>query len=773
MNETTLDFELRSPINLKTRGIFVYTECSDTEPTCLSGAYNEDRPVLWAPDKFLKIVNPDNINYEIVSEKIIIEMIMDSEKVVAQNSMVEYLAWNRIMHKRYGWPEIPLKKFHDTMAQLAYHALPMNLEQGASVLGLPVQKDMVGNRVMKRLCKPRKPSKAEYAEIMAEGHVEDLGENCFYHPESDCKMYFWYDGAIPLRYTKSEVKAGLGEPPKWNEFETLMNYCVSDVETTRSIHHTLPPIPPKEREIWLLDQKINLRGIKIDVPNVKAIIKVVKIQEAKQLKLFQAATKGAVSGPRSYVKLKEWINNQTGLDLPGVGKDVVDPLIEKGELPPHVMKALKIKAELSKSSVAKFSAMLNRMSADGRVRGWSAYHAATTGRWAAWGLQLHNNPRDSYKPEQYESVLKLFKNEDIEGIQLLWDDPYYVASRSVRGSLIAPPGKVFYCSDFSAVEGRGLAHLSGEDWVLQAYRDGRDMYKIAASDILGLTYDEITKTERNAPGKPSELGYGYGGGIGAYASMSKSYGLDLNQLPVDIIMARATSEELTGPYGAKALAARYVAQHPKIMSLEVAVACDIIKRKWRAARPKIVAFWKGLERAAKEAITNPGLIFSYREIKYCVHGGFLKCQLPSGRVMHYFDPKLGYMHYRGKKWVFHPANCTCKACEDEYSPSITYMGMRVVDGKSTRQWVRLKSYGGKLAENVTQGFTRDLLAWGMVRHEDAGYPIYMDVHDEDLTEVDQGKGSLEEFNRILEIKPAWAGTMPIKATGWTGTRYRK
>ena len=512
--------------------------------------------------------------------------------------------------------------------------------------------------------------------------------------------------------------------------------------------------------------------------NVQAIVRAVDAQEAEQLNRFQQLTGGAVSGPRSYVKLKEWVNEQTGLNVKSLDKAAASELIENPGVSRQVKGVLKIKAELSKSSVAKFTAMLDRMSPDGRVRGWSAYHAATTGRWASWGLQLHNNPRDSYGPDAYDQVTELFRIQDTRAMKLLWDDPFFVASRCVRGALTAGPGKLLVCSDFSAIEGRGLAYLAGEDWVLEAYKNGEDLYKIAAGQILGKDPADITKAERQAPGKPSELGFGYGGGIGAYHSMSQGYRLDPEQLPVDVIMAQATDEELNGPYGAKALAAQYLAQNPKAMSMQAAVAIDIIKRRWRAARPNITAFWRGLEDAARAAIKNPGRIFQYNTIKYCVHKKFLKCQLPSGRVMHYFDPRIGYMHFnpRTKVWVFHDQDCTCEKCKDERT-SITFMGMRIVDGKSIRQWARLKTYSGKLAENVTQGFCRDLLAESMLRLEKAGYPVVLTVHDEVAAEIDEAfctpEKELTRFNKIMEIVPPWAAGMPINAEGWTGFRYRK
>ena len=223
--ETTIDFELRSPVDLKKHGVFAYMECLDTEPICLAAAHGTDKPVLWAPTKFLDRVNWSNIKYDFISAKDLIEMVMDSGKVIAQNSMVEYLAWNWIMRLRFGWPELPLEKVHDTMAQLAYHALPMNLEQGCKVLDLPVQKNMTGNKAMRKLMSPRKLRKAEKAKLLADGVILETDPGVFVYAETHDPYYAWH------------------EDPK--DIEATLNYCCDDVIAERALHQTLNPLPPQ------------------------------------------------------------------------------------------------------------------------------------------------------------------------------------------------------------------------------------------------------------------------------------------------------------------------------------------------------------------------------------------------------------------------------------------------------------------------------------------------------------------------------------------------
>jgi DNA polymerase len=718
MNVVTIDFETRSPVNLKTHGLNVYFEHPDTEIMCLGLALNSRPPVLWTPPKFYDRVDYKNLRYKLVRDNVMLRMIKQADAIVAQNSMFEVVGWHEKMHKGFGFPDLELEKMHDTMAQLGYHALPFNLAQAGQALNLPIQKDPAGHKLMLKMCKPRNPRKGE--------------------PVSP-GQYLWHE-------TQEQL-------------EGLLNYCGQDVESERLLYNSLAPLPPFEREIWLLDQCINLRGVPIDMESVRAIVEVIEQREKHLLRKFKALTKGRVSGPRSYVALKDWINKEIPwAKINSVGKDETALLMADRRLPEYIREVLKIKAEISKSSVAKFKAMLNRASKDGRVRDWALYAGASTLRWASQGLQNHNHPRDSYGPETYEHAVGLFKEKDLEGLQLLYDDPYFVASRCVRGSIQTKPGSTFVCADYSSVEAVGTPYLAEDEPALVIFRSGRDVYKVAAADTFNCSESDIGDSSKERQiGKVQILALGFGGGIGAFANMAINYGIDLESLPA-YVMPYATPDELEGQYGAKALAKTYISQHPEGMSFEAAVACDVIKRKWRAAHPAIVQFWRDLEDAAYAAVQNPGQIFSAGRIRYCVHGKFLKCQMPSGRLMHYYMPRIQPVR---TSW-------------GEDKKSITYMGLKVVDGKTTRQWVRLHTYGGKLCENVVQGFCRDLLACGMLRVEkELGYPIVLHVHDEAAAELPDGAIDLKEFETTLSKLPDWAYGMPLKAKGWVGRRYRK
>jgi len=665
MSVITIDFETRSPVNLKDCGVYPYFAHPDTEFMCLAAALNAAPPVIWIPRKFERMIDVSQVRYEIVSEKRIVEMILSADEIVAQSVEFEYTGWNHLAVPRLGWPPLPLEKLHDTKAQLCMCALPASLGKAGQALGLSIQKDDAGHKAMLKLCKPRRPNKAEKAA----------------NPDW-AKTLYW------------------NEDP--NLLITLFNYCCIDVESERLVCHTLPKLPPKEREIWLMDQRINMRGVPVDVENVKAIVRVVAEREEKLLARFQELVGAKVSGPLSYVKVKEWVNAQTGLSLESVDKNATAELLKGGKLPPHVHEALQIKSELSKSSVAKFRSMLNRVSVDGRLRGMFLFHGAATSRWTARGVQLHNQPRDSYGPRTWESVAQFFREGDADALAFFYEDPFYAASKCVRGAICTQPGRRFICADFSSVEARAEAHLAGEESVVEAFLSGKDLYKVSASTTFNVPYEAVDKTQRQV-GKTSILALGYGGGIGAYAKMAKGYNIDLETLP-PLILPTATTDELGGQWGAKALAKAYLSRTPDAeMSLDAAIACDVIKRRWRAANPNTVRFWKGLGEAAYRSVENPGQVFSYRDIKYVTHGGFLKCLMPSGRIMYYYDPQIRPVQ---RAWDLDS--------DYEGDPAITFMGMKVVDGGTTRQWARLATYGAKLAENCIGGAAEILTPGGWI-----------------------------------------------------------
>jgi DNA polymerase len=313
--------------------------------------------------------------------------------------------------------------------------------------------------------------------------------------------------------------------------------------------------------------------------------------------------------------------------------------------------------------------------------------------------------------------------QTLDRIDLEYGAPMSVFSDMLRAMICAAPGHDLIAADYSNIEGRVLAWLAGEHWKVEAFRaydEGRgdDIYKITAGEILGKPAKQVTKDERQSHGKIPELALGFGGGVQAFHAMARIYN------------ASFTDEE-----------------------------ADAIKVRWREKHPKVKSFWYALEEAAIDAVRNPGQVFKASKILFRMAGSFLWCRLPSGRSLCYPYPTI-----KDKKVPWKD-----KDGGDVFKPALHFMGVDPL----TKQWCEQNTYGGSLAENVTQAVARDIMANGLRALSAAGYPVVMHVHDEIVCEVRDTFGSVEEVESLMCALPPWAEGLPVVAEGWRGTRYRK
>jgi DNA polymerase bacteriophage-type len=690
-----IDFETRSAADLKTGGVHKYAQHPTTNVLCLGYAF-DDEPVRVSVGSELP--------------KWVRDHVVANGEVIAHNAAFELVIWNELCVSRYGWPPLDLRQLNCTMARAYSMALPGSLEQASAALGIDMKKDMAGHRRMLQLSQPRR--------ILEDGVV-----------------VWWTPEEFPEKY------------------QELYDYCAQDVAVERELDKRLVQLPPAERKLWVLDQEINWRGVQVDMESAQTGMDMVAFEKKRQNLEMETITQGFVGTCTASGQLKDWLNHK-GIKTPGVAKDVVTELLAKRDLPSDVRRALELRQESAKSSTAKLEAMVNGASADERLRGMFQFHGASTGRFAARRVQLHNLPRPKIPQKQIDEVFKVLRDRapvehKRDAIDMFYGPPMAILSDCLRGFLCAKPGHDLIACDFSAIEARVVAWLAGEEKVLEIFKTHGRVYEAAAAWIFGVPIDQVTKEQRLV-GKVAILALGYQGGVGAFQTMARAYGVKM--APAYPYLwekadweTRHMAEE------------RWKQSGETHISREEWMASELAKVAWRKANEKIVRYWKDCEYAALAALQNPGKIFMAgelsRAVKYKMAGSFLWCQLPSKRVLCYPYPRA--------EGTLTPWGSSAN--------QLRYMAVNSL----TKKWERTGAYGGLLVENITQAVSRDILTSAMTRLEERGYPVVLHVHDEAVSEVPEGFGSVEEMEAIMSELPSWAKGLPVAAEGWRGKRYRK
>lgn len=729
------DFETRAARDIKKTGAEKYVECPYFDALCLAIIWANGRVQMWRRGE----APPQEL----------CDFIASGGLVVAHNAGFELAVWAEMYRRDSRWGVLRAAQVEDTMIRARALGLPGALGDLCGALRLDVQKDKEGHAVMLKLCKPRK----------AEKHEDPNG------------VYFIEDPAMHKR----------------NE-----EYCLVDALAEHECFKRLPALLPSERELWILDQKINTRGVLLDVNNAALAADLVEEEKATLNSQFRQFTGGKVSTGNSRKDLLAWLETQ-GVVIGSLKKSEVQRILDDPEAlknKDNAKAVLELRKEAAKASTSKLKAMMQSACADGRARGLFAFHAASTGRAAGRRVQTQNLPRTPkhFKPAHAAAVIARLKQPKCaEALRLLHGAPMDAISWSLRSFIVARPGTRFLQSDLANIEGRVLAWLAGEEWKLDAFRDydtiipgkfdkkgepvraGPDLYNLAYSRSFDVPVEAVQDDQRQI-GKVQELALGYQGGLGAFMGMAANYGITV--VP--------TKED--APPGAKHI----------LTEAEV----DIIKTRWRDVHPATVQFWYNLNDAAMEAVRRPGTVTQAGRVKYKVRGEFLLCLLPSGRCISYAYPSIKYMtttFYEREvaKWREIAEKAAEEAHTDEGArqyghaldiltellenpdkrEQLVYWG---ISSKSkNKRFGPQRAYGGLLAENVTQATARDVLFYAMPKLEAAGYPIVMHVHDEILAEVPEGHGSVEQMAALMCEPHAWSHGLPVAAAGWTGVRYRK
>jgi len=668
----SLDLETASEVDLEQCGIDVYARHPSTRVLMLAYAVDDGAVHQWLP---LEGPMPAKLRAALTGSRYL---------KTAFNATFE-----RAILKHVLGIDSPLDQWEDTMVMANIMALPGNLDGlgKALKLGPEFQKDGRGKALIKYFCQPRKPTKA--------------------------KPWVWADH--------------LNSPTEWKEF---CEYNVQDVVVERKARSLLKkyPIQPWEWDDWRLDQKINERGVPVDLELVNQAIRIAKIVREKfKAQLIEIT---GLKNPGSVQQFLPWAQAR-GYPFSELRKDRIKIALNdfRDAMTADCIKALELRLKAEKSSLKKFPAML-RANWEGVVRFMFQFSGAgRTGRWAGRIVQLQNLARGRKDVLAFlEDAREMVRAGEIELVSALWDNPLDVLSTLLRSAFCAPEGYKFVIADLSAIESRVIGWLARCETLLNVFREGKDPYQAFAVHLFKKPYEEITKQERN-DAKAPVLGGGYrlGGGdlVGEYPDQKK-----------------------TGLWG-----------YAENMGIELTKEeCHRAVQVFRETYPEIVQLWYDLENAVSRVMSGEGPQ-RVGPVTFALKPPFLLARLPSGRCLFYCRPKM-----EQKKRTWPDGRTTTKL-------QLTYEGIH----QTTKKWVRMDTHGGKLVENLVQAIANDILRHGLRKADAAGFPIVLHVHDEigALVRRNDPKLTVEALEACMTDPPEWAKTLPLGAEGFESVFYKK
>ena len=653
MRHLNIDIETYSPNDISF-GVYKYSESEEFEILLFSYAYD-----------FGEVHVVDLASGETIPDNVVLDLRSDEVIKHAYNAQFEITCLNRAGYQTF------VDQWRCTMIHGAYLGYPMGLAKLGKTLGLPQDKlkDKAGAALIRYFSVPCKPTKKNG------GRTRNL-------PKHD--------------------------PDKWAAY---ISYNKQDVVTEMECYRRLSafPVPEEVERQWQIDIRMNAAGVGIDRELVDGALTI--DEENKKALLEEAYELTGLSNPNSRNQLLGWLNSNTNLELEKLTKDsVAAAMTDADDL---AKKVLTIRKKLAKSSVSKYEMMSSATGKDGRLRGTLQFYGANrTGRWAGRLLQVQNLPRNYIT--NLDIARDLVKASNRVGLGLLFGDVSDTLSQLIRTAIIAKEGYTLCVADFSAIEARVIAWLSGETWRQKVFAEGGDIYCASASSMFGVP---VVKHGVNGhlrqKGKVAELALGYQGGVNALKAMGA---LDMG----------LTEEEL-----------------PNIVEL------------WRQASPKIKELWYTVEKAAVYTVTtgNPmtldhGITFRL-EVDPFYGYRYMTIELPSGRKLFYPDPHIKLNNFDKEAVHFKT--------------------------QLNNAWVSESTYGGKLVENITQAVARDCLALTLMRLSKNGLPAIMHIHDEAVIEVpkDEADEYLDIVEKTFALPIPWAEGLVLTAAGFTNDYYMK
>ena len=749
-HELFLDWETASEVDVTEVGTPVYFEHPSTHPLMLSWAIDDREVQLWEPDL---CAMPDKLAAALLDPTFL------------------KLAWNVDFERRglirFCNLDIPISQWFDVKVLARYCSLPGKLKEVGSALGLP----------------------ADVCKMAEEG---EKGIQLFSKPVRKGGRVTLF-GIEPTFFNTRDNK-----PTEWAEF---CEYCKRDTWFERYIWNGLKKFMPPEHEInlWRLDQTINQRGMPVAVHFVENSLKMALKSRENLFALLKEIT--GLENPNSDQQMLGWLNKQ-GYKATSMNKKVVKVELDTSTtLTPVARRALLIRRQFKRSSYTKLEAIMQRVSADGRIRDLFAFMAASrTGRWAGQDVQFQNLAKASKIFEDEKNLkraLELIDKCDFEtavaefgavieigGVKEKLPSVLDMVISCLRSMFQAKEGHILLVSDLSSIENRVLGWLAGCQAILDVFLKKQDSYKAFACLMYLIDYAAVTKEQRTVA-KPAVLGCGYGLGPGVhYDADTDTYTIiwqcdECRQKFQDT--EHRCLDEKGNPIGD--LMKTGLLGYAENMGVNLTP--EQAYKAWQAFResyPEVPALWAGVERAAIQTMRTgkrhrphvkvTGSFDEYREIPFVEfsrvkrkNGQYiLRCRLPSGRYLHYLNARIRTEKKEGRR--------------GEYEKhSLYYDGVGHGVGATTKQatWGPVYTYGGKLVENIVQAISRDILAHGMELAESVGMPIVGHVHDELIAEVkdEPYRATVEDLMACMSTVPEWAPGLPLGADGFEGKVYRK
>lgn len=560
MKTISIDIETYSGTDLNKCGVYKYTEAPDFE--VLLFGYAVDGGKVHVVDLALGEKIPADISASLTDENVL---------KFAFNANFERVCLSRHLG-------LPTGKYLDpsswrcTMVWAAYMGLPLSLQGVGAVLNLDKQKLTEGKELIKYFCSPCAPTKSNG------GRTRNRPEDA---------------------------------PEKWMLFKS---YNLRDVETEMGIQQKLTkfPVPEFVWDEYHIDQEINDRGVRLDIPLVDTAIRMDAASRQELMDDMRRITE--LENPNSVTQMRSWLADN-GLETDTLGKKAVNEMLKTA--PPELADALVLRQQLAKSSVKKYQAMQNAVCSDGRARGMFQFYGANrTGRWAGRLIQMQNLPQN-HLPDLAEAR-GLVRSGNYEAVKMLYEDVPDTLSQLIRTAFIPHEGAMFYVADFSAIEARVIAWIAGEHWRQEVFAEGKDIYCASASQMFRVPVEKHgVNGHLRQKGKIAELALGYGGSVGALKSMGA--------------LEMGLAEEELQP----------------------------LVDAWRTSNPNIVQLWWDVDNAVKTTVRQR-LDTETHGIRFRYRSGMLFIILPSGRQLCYVKPKMGTNKFGGESVTYEGVGSTKK-----------------------------------------------------------------------------------------------------------------